>query len=213
MTALRVHAFSVSLDGFGAGPNQSLAEPLGKGGEALHAWVVKTRSFHAMTGREGGTTGADDALAAEGFRNIGAWILGRNMFTHERGPWANHDWKGWWGEVPPYHCPAFVITHHPRPSFALADTTFHFVPDLATAWDAARAAAGDQRDVRLGGGVATLRQALGRGLVDSMHLAHAPVLLGRGESLFQGLDLLALGYRVAQSLAMPDALHVTYRRA
>jgi dihydrofolate reductase len=213
MTRLRIACFSVSLDGFGAGPAQDLQNPLGIGGKALHDWAFKTRSFGEMHGDGGGTEDADDEMIRRGFNGIGAWIMGRNMFTWERGAWANHDWTGWWGDEPPYHCPVFVLTHHPRPSFELGETTFHFVTDgldsaLARAAEAARG-----RDIRLGGGVATLREALGRGLVDEAHVAVAPVLLGRGEALWPGLDLPALGYRRAEVLMTGDALHTVWQRA
>jgi len=209
MSRLRVHAFSLSIDGYGAGPNQSVDHPLGVGGRALHEWVFPTRTFQRMFGNDGGTTGADDEFAARGFANIGAWTLGRNMFGPVRGPWPDDRWKGWWGDDPPYHTPVFVLTHHAREPIAMkGGTTFYFVTDgIHAALDRARQAAGGQ-DVRLGGGVATVRQGLRAGLVDEMHLAIAPVLLGTGETMFADIDLLGLGYECTQFLATPKATHV-----
>lgn len=208
MTRLRIHAFTISTDGYGAGPEQDLQNPMGLGSKNLHRWLFQTRTFQTMIGREGGTTGEDERLAARGFEGLGAWVMGRNMFTHERGPWANDDWKGWWGDVPPYHCPVYVLTHHPRASFEHGGTTFHFVTEgLDAALAQARAVAGG-RDIRLGGGVATVRAALARGLVDEMHLAVSPILLGRGEALWPGLDLPALGYSIAETVLTDDALHL-----
>lgn len=212
MGRLRVHAFSVSLDGYGAGPDQSLQNPLGQRGESLHEWVFPTRSFRQMVGQEGGTTAEDDAFARRGFENIGAWILGRNMFGPVRGPWPDDHWKGWWGDNPPYHCDAFVLTHHARAPVRMAGgTTFHFITGgLHEALDRARQAAGGQ-DIRLGGGVATLRAFLRESLVDEMHLALTPTLLGSGEALFVGLDLPALGYEVTDKVATEQAMHVVMR--
>ena len=209
MSRLRVHAFSLSIDGYGAGPNQSLDHPLGVGGPALHEWVFPTRTFQRMFGNEGGTTGLDDDFAARGFANIGAWILGRNMFGPVRGPWPDETWKGWWGDDPPYHAPVFVLTHHAREPIPMqGGTTFHFVTGgIHAALDRARHDAGG-RDVRLGGGVATVRQCLRAGLVDEMHLAVAPVLLGAGEALFPGIDLPGLGYECTQYVATPKVTHV-----
>lgn len=205
---LVVRSFTVSLDGYGAGPDQTLQSPLGAGGEALHGWLTGTRTFKTLFGQEGGTTGPDDDMAARGFENIGAWILGRNMFGPVRGPWPDESWRGWWGEEPPYHCQVFVLTHHPRPPLVMKGTTFHFVTDgIAAALDRARVAAGD-KDVRLGGGVATIRQYAEARLIDEMHLAVSPVLLGAGESLFAGLDLPKLGYRVRECITTPKATHV-----
>jgi dihydrofolate reductase len=213
MTRLRVHSFAISLDGYGAGPHQSLDNPLGAGGVALHEWVFATRTFRQRFGSDGGTTGVDDDFAARGFANIGAWILGRNMFGPVRGPWPDESWKGWWGDNPPYHTPVFVLTNHPRASITMAGgTIFHFVTDgLRAALERATEAAHGQ-DVRLGGGVATIRQCLRAGLVDQMHLAIAPVLLGSGEHLFAGLDAVALGYRCTEHVATPDATHVVLTR-
>ncbi len=209
MSKLRVHAFSVSVDGYGAGPEQSLQNPLGIGGVALHEWVFATRTFRQMIGGDGGTTGIDDDFAARGVADIGAWILGRNMFGPVRGPWPDDEWKGWWGASPPYHTPVYVLTHHPRASIEMeGGTTFHFVTDgIHAALERARGAAGN-RDVRLGGGVAAIRQYLRAGLVDEMHLALAPVLLGAGEALFSGIDLPGLGYRCTEHVTTPAATHV-----
>jgi dihydrofolate reductase len=209
MPKLRVHGFTISLDGYGAGPNQDLNNPLGIGGGALHQWLVSTRTFHQIFGKEGGTTGADDDFAARGFDNVGAWILGRNMFGPVRGGWPDDSWKGWWGDNPPYHTPVFVLTNHPRASISMeGGTVFHFVTDgihsaLERAIEAAKG-----RDIRIGGGVATIRQYLSAGLVDEMHLAIAPVLLGRGEHLFADLDVARLGYVCTAHVATPNATHV-----
>lgn len=214
MSRLRVLAYSVSLDGFAAGPDQSLAAPLGIGGEKLHSWFFPTSTFRQMVlGAEGGTTGVDDRYGRASFENIGAWILGRNMFTPERGPWADPDWKGWWGEEPPYHCQVFVLTHHPRAPIEMqGGTTFHFVTEgPRAALDRARAAAGG-RDVRVGGGAETIRQYLNDGLVDDLHIAISPVLLGRGENLFAGLDLTMLGYQVTGCEAGEGAIHYRIER-
>jgi dihydrofolate reductase len=206
---LRVHCFSISIDGYGAGPGQDLANPLGVGGVALHEWAFATRTFRQMFGSDGGTTGIDDEFAARGLDNIGAWILGRNMFGPVRGPWPDDAWKGWWGDNPPYHCPVFVLTHHPRASIAMSGgTTFHFVTDgIHAALQRAADAAGG-RDVRLGGGVATIRQYLRAGLVDEMHLAISRVLLGSGEHLLAGVDATGLGYRLSEHVPTPNATHV-----
>ena len=209
MSKLRVASFSVSLDGYGAGPNQSLENPLGVGGGALHEWAFATRTFQKMFGQDGGATGIDDDFAARGFDNVGAWILGRNMFGPVRGSWPDGSWKGWWGDTPPYHVPVFVLTHHPRTSISMAGgTTFHFVTDgIASALQRARDAA-NGRDVRVGGGVATIRQYLRARLIDELHLAIAPLMLGSGEALFSGLDLPALGYTRTEHVPMPNATHV-----
>jgi dihydrofolate reductase len=209
MAKVKVSAFTLSIDGFGAGPEQSLADPLGKGGEELHKWLVGTKTFHAMTGREGGSTGIDERFAASSMEGSGAFIMGRNMFGPVRGPWPDHSWKGWWGDNPPYHTPVFVLTHHARPSVEMeGGTTFHFVTGgIETALERAKAAAGD-RDVRIGGGVSTVRQYLEIGAVDEMHLAISPILLGRGEAMFAGLDLLALGFSITERVATEYAMHV-----
>jgi dihydrofolate reductase len=209
MSKLRVQCFSLSLDGYGAGPDQSLKNPLGVGGEGLHQWVLPTRTFRRMFGKEGGTTGVDDDFAARGFANLGAWILGRNMFGPIRGPWPDESWKGWWGDNPPYHCPVFVLTHHARAPIEMAGgTTFHFVTDgIEAALERATAAAAG-KDVRLGGGVATIRQYLRAGLIDALHLALSPVLLGSGEHLLAGIDMLKLGYDCTEHVATANATHV-----
>jgi dihydrofolate reductase len=213
MSRLRVQSFAISLDGYGAGPAQSLQEPLGVGGEHLHDWMVTTRTFHRLTGKEGGSTGVDDRFTQRGFDNLGAWILGRNMFGPVRGPWPDESWRGWWGDEPPYHVPVFVLTHHARPSITMeGGTTFHFVTDgVDAALARARAAAGG-RDVRLGGGVATIRQYLLAKQVDEMHIAIAPVLLGSGEALLAGINLPTLGYRVSEHVTTPNAPHVVFAR-
>jgi dihydrofolate reductase len=213
MSKLRVSSFSVSLDGYGAGPDQSLDNPLGVGGMALHEWAFATRTFRAMFGQDGGDTGIDDDFAARGFANVGAWILGRNMFGPVRGAWPDESWKGWWGENPPYHCPVFVLSNHPRASIAMeGGTTFHFVTEgIHVALKRAREAA-NGGDVRVGGGVATIRQYLQAGLVDEMHLAVSPVLLGGGENLLAGLNLLKLGYRVSEHVPTPKATQVVLTR-
>ena len=196
MPKLRVNCFSTSLDGYGAGPNQDLQNPMGRGGMALHEWVFPTRTARAMFGDAsgGGSDGVDDDFAARGFENLGAWILGRNMFGPVRGPWLDDEWKGWWGDNPPYHTPVFVLTHHARESIAMAGgTTFHFVTDgIRPALARAMEAAGG-KDVRLGGGAATIREYLQAGLIDEMHLAIAPTLLGSGEPLLAGIDTVRLG--------------------
>jgi dihydrofolate reductase len=209
MPKLRVHGFSISLDGYGAGPNQDLQNPLGVGGEALHEWVVATRTFRQMVGQEGGTTGTDDEFAARGFDNIGAWIMGRNMFGPVRGSWPDDSWKGWWGDNPPYHCPVFVLTKHPRTSFTMdGGTTFHFVTDGIHAALKRAVEAANGRDIRLGGGVATIQQYLRAGLVDEMHLAIAPTLLGSGEHLLAGVDAPALGYQCTRHVPTTNATHI-----
>jgi dihydrofolate reductase len=218
MSQLRVNGFSISLDGFGAGPGQDLQNPLGRNGVDLHRWLVSTRTFQRThgDGEDGsaGTAGVDDDFAARSMQNLGAWILGRNMFGPMRGAWPDESWRGWWGDNPPYHVPVFVLTHHARRPLEMeGGTIFHFVTDgIVEALRRARAAAGTA-DVRLGGGAATIRQYLRARLVDELHLAVAPILLGGGESLFEGLDLGALGYRVAEHAASPAAMHVVIRRA
>lgn len=213
MSRLRVASFSVSLDGYGAGPNQSVDEPLGVGGENLHGWLVGTRMFRELYGNEGGTTGVDDELARRGFENVGAWIMGRNMFGPVRGPWPDDSWRGWWGDEPPYHCDVFVLTHHPRKPLAMkGGTTFHFVTDgIENALERAREAAGG-KDVRLGGGASVVRQYLRARLIDELHLAYAPVFLGNGESLLADIDVVRLGYEVAEHVATQAAMHVVLRK-
>ena len=213
MTRLRVQSFSTSIDGFGAGPNQSLEHPMGIGGMSLHEWAFATRTFRQMFGGEGGSTGVDDEFARRGFANVGAWILGRNMFGPVRGPWPDDQWRGWWGDEPPYHVPVFVLTHHARPSIEMkGGTVFHFVTDgIHAALERAREAAGG-KDVRLGGGVATIRAYLCAQLIDELHLAVSPALLGSGEALFAGIDLPSLGFRVSEHVATPLATHVVLTR-
>ena len=226
MQQLRVHCFGISVDGYSAGPNQSLDYPLGVGGTGLMEWFFPTRTFQRMHnrelvdapdhlfGREGGEAGIDDDFAARGFENIGAWIIGRNMFGPVRGEWANDDWKGWWGDNPVYHCDVFVLTHHARKPLSMkGGTTFHFVTDGIEAAIARAKLAANGRDVRLGGGVATVRAYLQAGLVDNLHLAQSPVLLGSGESLFNGLDLPSLGYRCIERVPSPKTTHVVLARS
>lgn len=214
MTKVRVHAFGISIDGYGAGPAQDLEHPMGVGGMALHEWVFPTRFFQQMIGKEGGATGVDDDFANRGFENIGAWILGRNMFGPVRGPWPDENWKGWWGENPPYHCQVFALTHHARAPIAMeGGTTFHFVTQGIQAALQRATAAANGKDVRIGGGAATIQQFLRAGLVDYMHLAVAPVLLGSGEQLFGNLDLPQLGYRCTERVCTPKATHVILTKA
>lgn len=207
---VRVSAYAVSVDGFGAGPDQSLESPLGVGGEGLHQWFFPTDTFQKMYGKGHGETGVDDDFARPAMQGLGAWILGRNMFAHSRGPWPEDDpWQGWWGDEPPYRCPVFVLTHHPRPPLEMkGGTVFHFVTDGAeAALEQARQAAGDL-DVRVGGGAETIRRYLRAGAIDELHIAVSPVLLGRGEPFWQGLDLHALGYRIASSTPGERATHL-----
>jgi dihydrofolate reductase len=213
MAKLRVNSFTVSLDGYGAGPDQTVEHPLGVGGEDLHGWMVTTRTFRELYGNADGETGVDDDFTSRGFENLGAWIMGRNMFGPVRGPWPDDEWRGWWGDDPPYHVPVFVLTHHARDPIEMAGgTTFYFVTDgIEAALDRARGAAGD-RDIRLGGGVSTIRQYLEARLIDEAHIAISPVLLGSGEHLMGGIDLSALGYRVAEHVNTPLATHVVLSR-
>ncbi len=214
MSKVRVCSFSVSLDGYGAGPEQSLDHPLGIGGMALHDWFLPTRTFQqAVMGNEDGETGPDDDLARRGMENLGAWILGRNMFGPVRGPWPDENWRGWWGDEPPYHTDVYVLTHHVRPSLAMeGGTVFHFVTDgIAAALERAKASARG-KDVRIGGGASTIRQYLEAGLIDEIHLAVAPVLLGRGEHLFGGLDLPRHGFKVAEYVPTTKAAHYVLTR-
>ena len=213
MTRVRVESFSISLDGFGAGPDQSLDNPLGIGGPDLHQWLFPTRTLQRALFDKDGTTGVDDDFATRGFQNVGAWILGRNMFAPTRGPWTDMSWKGWWGDSPPYHVPVFVLTHHARPPIEMqGGTTFHFVTEgIHEALDRARNAAAG-KDVRIGGGANTIRQYLRERLIDELHIAISPVLLGRGEPLFEGIDLRALGYECVQSVASEKAAHIVLRK-
>ena len=210
MSRLLVQSFGISLDGFAAGPDQSLKNPLGVNGPDMMGWFFPTRTFRSVVlGADGGETGIDDQIAAESMKDKGAWIMGRNMFSPSRGPWPDDNWKGWWGEEPPYHVPTFVLTHYPHAPIQMkGGTEFRFVTDgIHSALAQARAAAGD-RDIRIGGGAATVRQFLQAGLIDELHLAVSPVLLGKGESLFQGLDLRALGYECTKHVAGERAMHV-----
>jgi len=214
MSKLRVHCFAVSVDGYGAGPRQGRDNPLGVGGEELHKWFVPTRTFRSMHGRAvDGTTGIDDDYARRGTENIGAWIMGRNMFGPIRGDWPDEKWRGWWGDDPPYHVPVFVLTHHPRkPVEMKGGTTFHFVTEgIGEALERAKQAAGP-RDILLGGGADTIRQYLRARLVDLMHFAISPVLLGSGEHLLSGLDLPALGYRITENVSSEAATHIVIER-
>ena len=213
MPKVKVAAFSISLDGFGAGPRQDLQNPLGVRGTELHTWFFPTDVFKKMTGHSGGERGVDNDFALKSFENVGAWILGRNMFGPVRGPWPDDSWKGWWGDEPPYHMPVFVLTHHARAPLEMkGGTTFHFVTDgPESALQQAKAAAAG-KDVRIGGGVATIRQYLLAGQIDEMHLAVSPVLLGEGESLFAGINLHQLGYKIEQTVAGEKATHVVMKK-
>ena len=213
MPKLRVAAFSLSLDGYGAGTDQGLTNPLGTHGPEMFEWFFHTRMWHQMQGEEGGETGIDNRMAEQSFENVGAWILGRNMFGPIRGPWPDESWRGWWGEEPPYHAPVFVLTHYARqPLVMKGGTEFRFVTEgIHAALEQALAAASG-KDVRLGGGVATVRQYLEARLIDELHLAVRPVLLGKGEHLFGGTDMRALGYACAESIAGERATHVIVKK-
>ena len=213
MSLLRVQSFAVSADGFGAGSHQDLQNPLGMRGPELFEWFFATRVFRRMHGETDGETGVDNEMAERGFEGIGAWILGRNMFGPVRGPWPDEHWRGWWGEEPPYHVPVFVLTHHARPPLRMqGGTVFHFVTDgIRSALEQAKAAA-NGKDVRLGGGVSTIRQYLQAGLIDQLHLALRPILLGEGEALWQGLDMRALGYEATEHVTGERALHLFIRK-
>ena len=214
MTRIRVNSFSISIDGYGAGPGQDIDNPLGVGGEDLHKWAFATRTIQqTLFGTDKGTTGIDDDFVARGFENVGAWILGRNMFGPIRGPWPDMEWKGWWGDNPPYHVPVFVLTHHARPSIEMeGGTTFHFITGgIHEALKRAREVAGG-KDVRIGGGANTIQQYLREGLIDELHIAIAPVLLGAGERLFEGINLRSLGYECDRVVASENATHVLLRR-
>jgi dihydrofolate reductase len=213
MSQVRVGGFSISLDGFGAGPEQSLEHPLGRRGRELHQWIFGTRFFRTMIGQDGGSDGADQAYALRSMSGFGAFILGRNMFAPSRGPWPDDGWKGWWGPNPPYHAPTFVLTHYPRDPIEMeGGTTFIFVTGgIETALEQARAAAGGL-DVKIGGGVETVRQYLRAGLIDELHFALSPVVLGQGEAMFAGIDLPALGFRVTEHQASEHATHIVLGR-
>ena len=211
---VKVAAFSISIDGFGAGPRQDIHNPLGVRGTELHNWFFPTEVFKKMTGQSGGTRGVDNDMAAQSFENVGAWILGRNMFGPVRGPWPDDSWKGWWGEEPPYHTPVFVLTHQARAQLEMkGGTTFYFVTDgpESTLRQAKEAARGE--DVRIGGGVATIRQYLAAGAIEEMHLAMSRVLLGEGEPLFEGINLHQLGFEVKRTVAGEKATHVVLGKA
>jgi len=213
MPLVRVHGFGVSLDGFGAGARQNLQNPLGERGPEIMEWFFPTRMFQQMFGKVQGETGVDNSMAERGFEGVGAWILGRNMFGPVRGPWPDESWKGWWGDEPSYHAPVFVLTHHARAPIEMkGGTTFHFVTDgIHSALEQAKAAA-KGKDVRIGGGVSTIRQYLQAGLIDQMHLAVRPVLIGEGEELWHGLDMRALGYEIAERIDGERAVHVIIRK-
>ena len=215
MSKVRVAAFSVSIDGFGAGPRQDLNNPLGVRGLELHNWFFLTEVFKKMKGESAGTKGIDNDFAAQSFENVGAWILGRNMFGPVRGPWSTDPWKGWWGDNPPYHTPVFVLTHHARPPLTMeGGTIFHFVTDgPESALEKAKEEVdGTDKDVRIGGGVATVRQYLIAGQIDEMHLAMAPVLLGEGEALFSGINLPKLGFTPVKIIPGENATHIIFKR-
>lgn len=214
MSKVRILNFTISLDGYGAGPNQAVDSPLGVGGEELHNWMVKTATFHKMYGGQGGVEGIDNDFTARGVVNIGAWILGRNMFALSRGEWPDDGWKGWWGENPPYHGPVFILTHHPRASIPMeGGTTFHFVTEgIHVALERARKAASG-KDVRIVGGVNVIQQYLRERLVDEMHIPIAPVVLGSGEHLYKGINLLELGYKLTEHVATSDAMHLVFTKS
>lgn len=213
MSKVKVAAFSISLDGFGAGVDQSLENPLGIRGGELHQWMYPTKMFHEMQGKEGGSEGVDNDFAMSSFDNLGAWILGRNMFGPIRGPWPDGEWKGWWGDTPPYHVPVFVLTNYEREPLEMkGGTTFYFVTDgIESALDKARKAA-NGKDVRIGGGVSTVRQVLQLGQMDEMHLAMSPVLLGKGEHLFSGMDLPKLGFKSPEMTHGEKAIHLLFQK-
>lgn len=214
MQKLRVESFSISIDGFGAGPNQNLENPLGIGGQDLHQWFYPTKTFQKnVFGKDEGTTGIDNDFAKRGFNNIGAWILGRNMFGPISGPWPDDNWKGWWGDNPPYHTSVFVLTNYPRKSIEMeGGTTFHFVTEgihlaLEKAFDSANG-----KDIRLGGGVNVIQQYLKEKLIDEMHIAISPVLLGSGENLYSGINMVSLGYKCVEQIATENATHIIIKK-
>jgi dihydrofolate reductase len=213
MSKLRVESFTISIDGFGAGPNQDLEHPLGVGGTDLHQWFFPTKTFQKMHSNKDGENGIDNDFASRGFDNIGAWIMGRNMFGPIRGPWPDDAWKGWWGANPPYHVPVYVLTNHKRDSLEMkGGTVFHFVTDgiQAALEHALKAARG--KDIRLGGGVSTIRQYLRERLIDEIHIAISPIILGSGEHLFSGIDLLALGYQCTEHMSSEHATHLIIKK-
>ncbi len=209
MSKVKVMSYTISLDGFGAGPNQSLEKPMGLGAEKLHQWMLHTKRFGKMMGKEDGIEGIDNDFAEKGFENLGAWILGRNMFGPIRGDWPDGEWKGWWGPSPPYHVPVFVLTHYERePLIMEGGTTFYFVTQgIEAALEAAKTAA-KGKDIRIGGGADTIRQSLKRGYIDELHLAVSPLFLGSGEHLFAGIDMVSLGYRSVQRTEGEHATHL-----
>jgi dihydrofolate reductase len=209
MSKVKVSAFSVSLDGFGAGINQDLNNPIGVKGHSLHGWLLNTKMFYQMIGKEGGETGIDNDFAMESMTNVGAWIMGRNMFSPSRGAWPNDDWKGWWGPNPPYHTPVFILTHFARPTLEMeGGTTFHFVTEgIEAALKKAKEAAGN-KDIRILGGASVIRQYLKANLIDELHLAYSPVFLGQGETLLEGIDVCKLGFKVIEHTATERAVHV-----
>lgn len=213
MSKVKITNFTISLDGFGAGPNQTMKEPLGAGGEELHTWMFPTKRFRAMDGHTDGTEGVDNDMVEKAFENVGAWIMGRNMFGPIRGEWTDDEWKGWWGENPPYHVPVFVLTHHERkPVEMKGGTTFHFVTTgIKSALEEAKKAA-NEKDIRIGGGVSTIRQFLQAGYVDEIHLAISPLFLGSGEHLFSGIDMQALGYKNVERIEGEQATHITIKK-
>jgi len=213
MSKVKVAAYSISLDGFGAGVKQDLTHPLGIGGEELHNWVFPTKKFRSIGRQDGGTEGVDNKFVEKSFENIGAWILGRNMFGPVRGPWPDEEWKGWWGEEPPYHVPVFVLTHYARkPLIMKGGTTFYFVTDgIEAALEEAKKVA-NGKDIRIGGGASTIRQYLSAGLIDELHIALSPVFLGSGEHLFSGIDMIALGYNQTQVVAGENASHMIIKK-
>ena len=213
MGKVLVKAFSISVDGYGAGTGQSLENPLGVGGLALHEWAFATRTFKRMFGQNGGSTGVDEGFASRSFENLGAWIIGRNMFGPVRGPWPDDTWKGWWGDNPPYHVPVFVLTHYPRQSIVMqGGTTFHFVSDGMHAALERASEAANGKDVRIGGGVATIQQFLRARLIDELHIAISAVLLGSGERLFSDVNMVELGYSCTEHVGTEKATHITLRR-
>ncbi len=214
MQKLRVESFTISVDGFGAGPNQSLENPLGVGGGNLHQWFFPTKTFQQkVLGKSDGTTGVDNEIAENGFKNIGAWILGRNMFSPYRGV-PDLNWKGWWGDNPPYHVPVFVLTNHKRESIEMeGGTTFHFVTEGITAALEKAFDSANGKDVRLGGGVSTIRQYLKAQLIDELHLVVSPVILGSGENLFLNLDLTSLGYKCVKHISTDNAMHLVIKKS